>query len=81
MKKLYKVAIEAFAVVVAEDEKEACRIARHYGSEIMKSEGDSAQCICEIKSISDLPYLWNSDCLPYGTNEDKTIFDYLFEVK
>lgn len=77
MKKLYKVKIATYAIVVAESEMEARRIARRESEEIVSNDDFSVHCCGRFLKGDGFPGGWDEDCLPHGDIEDKTIAQYL----
>lgn len=75
--KLFKVQVQYETVIRAKDSKSAEREANY----IIRNECDSEPTEIdadEINSVSDLPYGWNVDCLPWGEHDgDKTIGELL----
>lgn len=70
-KQLYTVEITDVVVVLAEDAREAEQIARN-------AQYDYSEPDYLVETMSDLPYGWTMDCIPYGGGE-KTIGDLIKE--
>lgn len=76
MSNLYTVTIEARVVILAENQKRACEIAIQEISDISECEYETT-CEGQIENVGMLPDGWESSCLPYGANNNKTIAEYL----
>lgn len=77
MKKLYKVKIATYAIIAAESELAACREARFEIEDIVLNDQSAVQCCGRFLDGDAFPGRWNTECLPYGCDEDKTIAEYL----
>lgn len=77
--KLYKVRVTFETVIAANNEEEAERKVQ-YGMSEIDDEPDTWES-SEIKSLSDLPYCWNGDCIPWSNDDirDKTVAEILNE--
>lgn len=76
MKKLYAIKIEE--VFVAENEEAALKLFRKMNRSNLLNEQFS---VCEVCSVEDLPKGWNTNCIPYGEDDDDlTIEQYITEI-
>lgn len=79
--KLFRVSIqvETVAVILAEDESEAYRVARSEIGEIINdSDADTDVSVGdEIKSSGDLPHGWDETCSPYAQHQAGSLGMYL----
>lgn len=73
---LFAVSIKTEVVVYAESEKEATTNARLIGS-ALNWDDPTVFCLWEIKKVEDLPEYWTPDYLPYCTQSNKMISEYL----
>ncbi|MDQ1921660.1 hypothetical protein [Massilia pseudoviolaceinigra] len=72
MKRLYKVRMITYSVVVADDADQADRIATEYGSELTEDVTPSDTCVVgEVTDAGDLPRGWDVQDTPYGDNSDE----------
>lgn len=65
--KMWNVEVSYVAVVLADDEIEAAKVARRHAREIVSDAGES-DCVVthEVKDVSDFRDGWDGACLPYG---------------
>lgn len=75
-KRLYSVTITIPVVVMADDPREACRMAR---AAAHREEADIEAVALEADDHLRLPLGWDTTCIPYGlaTGDDRTIGDIL----
>lgn len=77
VQKLYSVRMEVIAVVLATSERDAERVFNTHKRAII-SDGDyEPECNGEVQAEMDLPEGWESDCLPYGCAEQRSIGAWL----
>lgn len=82
MAKLYEVEFTVTAVVMADSEDHAYKVARDESSEIFRDDPrDGIDVVREIKYADQLPESWDVECRPYGgrLGEEGVIGDYLEE--
>lgn len=82
MSKLYEVEFTVTAVVLADDEAHAYKVARNEASEIFRDDPrDDIFVGRQIEYADQLPPSWDVECRPYGgkLGEDGIIGDYLGE--
>jgi hypothetical protein len=79
MSKLFTVTMKFTAVVAADSEAEAHRVAHECRREIAGDIDQRATEITakEVGSDHDLPPGWDGGCLPYGWNDEASIRDHL----
>ncbi|QHJ81952.1 MAG: hypothetical protein [Caudoviricetes sp.] len=74
--KMWNVSFSYTAVVVAENELEAHRIARQHTMDVVEDAGYSDMEVTvekEIKSPADFENGWDAECIPYGGPTDARI--------
>lgn len=76
MSRLYEVEIIVRAVVAADNETDAWRVAHGDRREIVGDSDPECDVVAEIKRANDLPDGWDGECIPFGSG-DRRIFDYL----
>ena len=80
MSKLYEVEFTIVAVVLADDETHAHKVARGESSEIFRDDPrDGIDVVRQIKYADQLPDSWDVECRPYGgkLGEEGVIGDFL----
>lgn len=77
MSRLFEVEIIVRAVVVADTMSEALHVAYRNRRDMVRDSDLECDVVCEIKSESHLPEGWDSECIPYGSEDDSRIGDYL----
>lgn len=77
---LFIVRTEIESVVVADDEDHACEVAAEWKNDIA-DEADLYSWVAwdaqEIKSVKQLPQGWSVDSLPWGSDDDVPVKEYL----
>lgn len=85
MTKIFEVTLTVSVLVAAESEELAEKRAHEERSEIISDFAPGFECGRQITSVADLEKVcggkWTGDCLPYGDNEEKTLFDWLDVVE
>lgn len=77
MSRLYEVEIIVRAVVVAENMQDAYRVADREKRDIARNDDLECDVVCEIKSEGQLPFGWDAECIPFGSEDDTRIGIYL----
>jgi hypothetical protein len=76
MKKLFRVNVEIELVVVAENRRDA----EDQAESIVDVEDGGAEVIAhatELHSAAHLPFGWDPDAIPFNSERDRTISDWL----
>lgn len=79
-KKLFVVTTEVEAVVAAENEQEARRVAAHNWQDIAYEVELGSTSSWDARICTVLPFDWNDDCIPWGSSDGKTAGFYMKKI-
>lgn len=76
--KAYMVEITTYAVVMAEDEGHAERVATHHKHDVLVDDWNPRiEVEREVTRLEDLDHGWDGECIPYGGDGNTRLSDLL----
>lgn len=79
--RLWVVTVSFEFVVLASDRDHAHEVAAEHVSDDLDNTvfRDVVEHVCPLRSLGDLPPQWDGDCIPWGSEDDKTCAEVLAE--